>query len=186
MSEGRSTSIVIFRAYDFRMLNGSIVAQTIYSSMDSESDEQNKMVTDYWDAQTDSRTQTLRVTDKYQIQKMYIQRLSNEYVYLSASLDNGDNILIRSSIDSIERSVNLANQFFMYVSLLMLIVGTLVVYFISRNITQPILGLAQIATRMSELDFTTKYQVNRQDEIGILGNSMNYLSSTLETTLGGA
>ena len=184
MSEGRSTSIVIFRAYDFRMLNGSIVAQTIYSSMDSESDEQNKMVTDYWDAQSDSRTQTLRVTEKYQIQQMYIQRLSNEYLYLSASLDNGDNILIRASVDSIEHSVNLANQFYMYVSLLMLIVGTLVVYFISRSITQPILGLAQIATRMSELDFTTKYQVNRQDEIGILGNSMNYLSSTLETTLG--
>ena len=66
----------------------------------------------------------------------------------------------------------------------MLVAGTVIVYIISRNFTQPILDLAQIATHMSELDFTTKYQVSRQDEIGILGSSMNYLSSTLETTLG--
>lgn len=186
MSEGRGTSIVIFRTYDLSMFNGTIYAQTIYSSMGTQDngDEQNKMVQDYWDAQSNEQTETLRTTAKYQIQKMYVQRLGNDYLYLSASLDNGDRILIRSSIDSMERSVNLSNQFYLYISLFMLVAGTVVVYIISRSFTQPILTLAQIATRMAQLDFTTKYRVNRQDEIGVLGNSMNYLSSTLETTLG--
>ena len=163
-------------------VNGVIPATPIYSSMGLGIDGNQRMIDDYTSGQENART--IRKTPSYDIKKIYVDRLENDYLYLSATLDNGDNILIRSSMDSIERSVKLANQFFMYVSLLMLVAGTVVVYIISRSFTQPILDLAQIATRMSELDFTTKYQVNRQDEIGILGSSMNYLSSTLETTLG--
>ncbi len=181
MSESRSTSIIIFRVMGVKV-NGVIPATPIYSSMGLGIDGNQRMIDDYTSGQENART--IRKTPSYDIKKIYVDRLENDYLYLSATLDNGDNILIRSSMDSIERSVKLANQFFMYVSLLMLVAGTVVVYIISRSFTQPILDLAQIATRMSELDFTTKYQVNRQDEIGILGSSMNYLSSTLETTLG--
>ena len=167
--------------------NGTIYAQTIYSSMGTQDngDEQNKMVQDYWDAQSNEQTETLRTTAKYQIQKMYVQRLGNDYLYLSASLDNGDRILIRSSIDSMERSVKSVQPVLsVYLSVYAGGPAAVVVYIISRSFTQPILTLAQIATRLAQLDFSTKYRVNRQDEIGVLGNSMNYLSSTLETTLG--
>ncbi|MBS5523370.1 MAG: HAMP domain-containing protein [Clostridiales bacterium] len=181
MSEGRSTSIIIFRVMGVKV-GGIIPATPIYSSMGLGLDGNQRMIDDYTNGQGSSKT--IRSTPEYDIKKIYVQRLNNDYLYLSATLDNGDNILIRSSMDSIERSVNLANQFFLYVCLLMLVAGTVIVYIISRNFTQPILDLAQIATHMSELDFTTKYQVSRQDEIGILGSSMNYLSSTLETTLG--
>ena len=181
MSEGRSTSIIIFRVMGVNV-GGVIPATPIYSSMGLGIDGNQQMIDDYTNGQDNAKT--IKSTNSYDIKKIYVDRLSNDYLYLSAALDNGDNILIRSSMDSIERSVNLANQFFLYVCLLMLVAGTVIVYIISRSFTQPILDLAQIATHMSELDFTTKYQVNRQDEIGILGSSMNYLSSTLETTLG--
>lgn len=181
MSEGRSTSIIIFRVMGVKV-GGIIPATPIYSSMGLGIDGNQRMIDDYTDGQSTART--IRSTPTYDIKKIYVDRLDNDYLYLSATLDNGDNILIRSSMDSIERSVNLANQFFLYVCLFMLVAGTVIVYIISRSFTQPILDLAQIAAHMSELDFTTKYQVNRQDEIGILGSSMNYLSSTLETTLG--
>lgn len=36
---------------------------------------------------------------------------------------------------------------------------------------------------MSELDFTAKYEVKTEDEVGVLGNSMNMLSETLEQAL---
>lgn len=36
---------------------------------------------------------------------------------------------------------------------------------------------------MQKLDFSTRYKDNRDDEIGVLGNSMNALSDRLEKTI---
>ena len=190
ISESRGMSILIFRLKRIQtnildMTNKRVYMYPIYSSMgnqqyDIDNPEQKNMFQDFWSG----KGTTLKETQDYQITKMYVQRLGNDYIYLSAFLDNGDSILLRASVDSIENSVNLSNRFSMYISLIMLVAGAIIVYIISRNFTQPILDLAQIAAHMSELDFTTKYEVGRQDEIGVLGNSMNYLSTTLETTLG--
>ena len=190
ISEGRGMSILIFRLKQvktnlFDLTGKNYLMYPIYSSMgnvqyDEDNPEQKNMLQDF----LNGNGTTLKETSDYQIMKMYVQRLGNDYIYLSAFLDNGDRILLRASVDSIERSVNLSNRFSMYISLIMLVAGAIIVYIISRNFTQPILDLAQIAAHMSELDFTTKYEIARQDEIGVLGNSMNYLSTTLETTLG--
>ena len=180
ISEGRSMSIIIFRVTGSPE-NGIIPAIPIYASSGLDSDGNQKMIDDYMDST--SSADVIRSTDEYEIKQIYVDRLDNDYLYLSATLDNGDNILIRSSMDSIERYVSITNQFFMFISLLMLVIGSIIVYLISRNFTKPILDLADIATRMANLDFSTKYKVTRKDEIGVLGNSMNDLSSKLETTL---
>ena len=39
--------------------------------------------------------------------------------------------------------------------------------------------LADISKRMSELDFNVKYADERNDEIGVLGESMNEMSDKL-------
>ena len=188
MSEGRNVSVLIFRNGYFYSDNPLIpslptpTAYLIYSSVgDTEVNENEGMFNDYQKGQ--AQADVLQQKPNYMIQKMYIQCLGSEYLYLSAQLDNGDNILIRTSLDNIELSVNTTVRFYMYISLIMLIAGMFIVYFISRNFTQPILNLSHIARRMSELDFETKYTGVRQDEIGVLGNSMNYLSQTLESTL---
>lgn len=191
ISEGRSISIVIFRAgMKINLFNLTKRPEyiPIYSSMGNQSvsddnqQEQSKMLEDF--IYPKNNYTVIKDTEQYLLAKMFVQRLGNDFLYLSARLDNGDYILLRASIDSIENSVNLSNRFSMYISLIMLVAGAIIVYIISRNFTQPILDLAQIAAHMSELDFTTKYEIARQDEIGVLGNSMNYLSTTLETTLG--
>ncbi len=185
ISESRSMSIVIFRtSYRINVFRfeKELIATPIYSSMgQSSSDEQINMFNDYQTGQDNA--EILKEGDNYRIQKMYVQRLGNDYLYLVGALSNGDGILLRASIDGIEQSASIANRFYFYVSLAMLVLGAIIIHVMSYNFTQPILDLAVIATHMSNLDFTTKYNVNRQDEIGVLGNSMNYLSSTLETTL---
>ena len=185
ISESRSMSIVIFRT-TYRVnifgFEKELIATPIYSSMgQSNSNEQINMFNDYQTGQENA--DTLKEGDNYRIQKMYVQRLGNDYLYLVGALSNGDGILLRASMDGIERSASIANRFYLYVSLAMIVLGGLIINVMSHNFTQPILDLAVIAAHMSSLDFTTKYNVNRQDEIGLLGNSMNYLSSTLETTL---
>lgn len=62
----------------------------------------------------------------------------------------------------------------------MTVVMTIMMIIVTRRYTDPILELATISTRMSNLDFDAKYTGKHKDEIGVLGNSMNELSAKLE------
>lgn len=92
-------------------------------------------------------------------------------------------IVIRTNIESIEDSAAIANEFLAYIGIAVVIVGSVAMFFYSRTFTKPILELADISKKMSELDFEVKYKDNSRDEIGILGSSINTLSDKLETTI---
>ena len=62
--------------------------------------------------------------------------------------------------------------------------GSIIMYFAGKKITSPILSLAALSERMSELDFDARYTGDSEDEIGVLGNSMNTLSEKLKETIG--
>ncbi len=57
-------------------------------------------------------------------------------------------------------------------------------YFISRQFSRPLIEMANIADRMSGLDFSAKCESGGQDEIGKLGLSLNRLSAYLEQAVG--
>ena len=65
-----------------------------------------------------------------------------------------------------------------------MVLGSGVMYLAMKMVTSPILQLANISEKMSSLDFEAKYQGDAQDEIGILGKSMNALSDKLKETIG--
>lgn len=92
-------------------------------------------------------------------------------------------VLLRSNFESIEESVTIANKFLAYIGILAVIIGSIAMLIISKKFTKPILDLAGIAKKMSDLDFEVKYKVDSRDEIGELGNSINSLSTKLETTI---
>jgi two-component system, OmpR family, sensor histidine kinase VanS len=92
-------------------------------------------------------------------------------------------ILLRSNFESIEEGVGIANTFLAYVGILAVIIGSMAMLIISKRFTRPILELAGIAKRISDLDFEVKYRVETKDEIGELGNSINSLSEKLESTI---
>ena len=58
------------------------------------------------------------------------------------------------------------------------------IYFTTQKITSPILSLTTISERMSNLDFEARYAGEATDEIGVLGHSMNTLSSRLKDAIG--
>ena len=71
-----------------------------------------------------------------------------------------------------------------YIGLIALAAGSIIMYFAGKKITSPILSLAALSERMSELDFDARYTGDSEDEIGVLGNSMNTLSEKLKETIG--
>jgi len=92
-------------------------------------------------------------------------------------------ILLRTNLESIEESATIANQFLAYIGIIAVIIGTIAMLVISKKFTKPILDLAGIAKKMSDLDFEVKYRVDTKDEIGELGKSINTLSDKLENTI---
>ena len=92
---------------------------------------------------------------------------------------------MESPVAAINEATIFFNNFLLKVFIIAIIVGSIVVYFVSAKLSKPIKDLAIVSKKMTELDFSAKYdnKDNRKDEIGVLGDSMNDLSSKLEDTI---
>ena len=122
-------------------------------------------------------------TDHYLIFKLYDKHLDSYYIDLIGKLGMDKVIFLRSNFESIQESTEIANRFLAYIGICVVAIGIVAALIISKRFTKPILQLAGIAKRMSDLDFEVKYQGKTRDEIGELGNSINVLSDKLETTV---
>lgn len=122
-------------------------------------------------------------TEAYSIFSLYDSRMQSKYIELVGFLNNGDIILMRSNVESMQESVKVANKFLIYAGLASAVVISVIMFFISRRFTYPILKLAMISKEMSNLNFDVKYDAKGKDEIGELGRSMNTLSEKLEKTI---
>ena len=122
-------------------------------------------------------------TQSYSIFSLYDSRMQSKYIELVGFLSDGDIILMRSNVESMQESVKVANKFLLYAGIGSAVLISIIMFFVSRRFTKPILRLADIAKKMSELNFDVKYPVRNKDEIGELGNSINVLSEKLEQTI---
>ena len=106
------------------------------------------------------------------------------YILLAGELDNGYLLYIRMPIPSIRESVRISNRFLYAMAIFVIIIGGVVVSYISKRFTKPIKELNNIARNMSNLDFSHRYTpTNQEDEIDELGKSINSMSTKLETTI---
>ena len=108
---------------------------------------------------------------------------NTEYLEMWGVLDNGNLFLMRSPLESIRDSVKISNRFLAYVGLISTLVSAVLIWFVTTRITRPIMQLKDISEKMTELDFETKYESRGKNEIDLLGEHINQLSSTLERTI---
>lgn len=125
----------------------------------------------------------LESTDKYEVYRLYDGRLDANYIDLVGVLDYNKLIFLRANYEGIQESVALSNRFLAYIGILAVAIGTVSILIISNRFTKPVLELAEIAKKMSNLNFDVKYKVTTKDEISELGRSINILSDKLEETI---
>ena len=128
-------------------------------------------------------TVVVKNTGQYMIEKTTDTRLKSDYLVLWGNLQNGNRILLRTALESIKESVKIANRFLAYVGMASVVVCGIILYFVTRKITNPILQLAEISSRMTNLDFEAKFHSRGENEIDFLGEHMNQMSETLERTI---
>ncbi len=121
--------------------------------------------------------------DEYTVMKAVDPRMHTEYIELWGYLSGSRPVLMRSPVESIETSVHIANRLLAYVGAAVLVIGLLINLLLSRKVTDPILELVDISRKMTELDFDVKYKSGGSNEIALLGDHMNRLSTTLEGTI---
>ncbi len=127
--------------------------------------------------------EVLKTSEDYNVFKSFDKDLDSYFLDLVGYSDENYLVFIRANYENIEESTAIASKFMAILGVVVIIVGSLIMFFISKSFTKPILDLSHIADSMSSLDFTAKYSGIRKDEIGTLGTSINELSYKLEDTI---
>ena len=125
----------------------------------------------------------LASNDKYRITSSTDPAMRTDFIELWGYLSNGNLIFIRTPLESIRESAAIATKFMLYIALFIAFLGAVVMWFVSKRITDPILELTRISDRMAHLDFDARYENNVNNEIGELGLHMNDMASQLETAI---
>ena len=110
--------------------------------------------------------------------------LSASYMESWGFFDDGSLFLMSLPVESIRESAAVSNQFYSVVGVTALVLSAFLIFFMTRKLTKPLQELSAISEKMAGLDFHVRYQSDAQDEVGILGKSMNHLADTLERTIG--
>ena len=136
---------------------------------------------------SDDNVQILESGDDYWIQ--ITGQGAGEFLEMYGRLTSGISFIMQTPLESIRESAGLANRFLAYVGVLGTLLGGIVIWMVSYRITRPITQLSHISERMVHLDFEAKYGRRRHrvpttyDEIDMLGENINKLSSSLEKSV---
>lgn len=153
----------------------------VYSSQNNS----NEMIIRYMENLFNKETNVVIIEEntEYSIVKSENVVRGFSYLEIYGTLDNGSQILMQITLDSIQENVRIFNRFVQTVGIVMLLVSILIVYFIADSFTKPVKQLSHVAEKMSNMDFSIKYSGKDRSEIGLLGHSINKMSYKLEQNI---
>ena len=126
----------------------------------------------------------LEIRDNMIIRTINDDTGNNSYLLLAGKLDKGYELYIRISVAFIHESVEISNKFLYSMAFFVILIAAIIVSFVSKKFTKPIVKLNDIAKSMSNLDFSRRYvETDTDDEINNLGKSINIMSDKLEKTI---
>lgn len=109
---------------------------------------------------------------------------TNKLVFI-LKMSNGEYIILKKPLKNIEQSVSIANQFYIISGFIMIFIGGIFILIFSKKITKPIIEMSKVAENISNLEFNKRVNIESQDEIGKLGESINKISEKLSTSING-
>jgi len=103
-------------------------------------------------------------------------------VYVS-SFNNGHYLVLTKPLNGIRESVQITNQFTLLTGGIIIVLGGLITLVISIRATKPILEMNRVARQIADLNFEESLEVTSEDEIGMLGHSINSISEKLGSSI---
>ena len=121
--------------------------------------------------------------DGYVVRRMRNLNNGRSSIYLFGYTDSGYLVGMVVPLESIKASAEVSSRFLVYIGFIGILVGSLAILIITTRFTKPIKDMAVAADRMAQLDFDARIDIDTGDELELLGDSMNTLSETLESTI---
>ncbi len=90
----------------------------------------------------------------------------------------------QTPLQPIEEAVIISRKFTLYLLFIAFFIALILSWFFSKTITNPLLHLNEVAHQMGQLNFDVKCDESREDEIGDLGRTLNFLTERLKDTIG--
>ena len=114
------------------------------------------------------------------------ERKINDTRYIISAVPNnskGEVMFAVSSLQPVNEASSVIKEFYLYffIGAIFLIIILSLVY--SNMVTEPLIKLNEAASKMANLDFTQRCDIKRQDEIGNLANTLDFLSENLSESL---
>lgn len=131
----------------------------------------------------DDETQVIENTGSYTLQTSVDNITSSQYIEMWGIFEDNSYFIMQMTYESMQESATISSKFLAYMGIIVMNVSFIIMFVVSKTFTKPILELASISKRMTNLDFDVKYNGDRDDEIGVLGDSINEMSIKLERTI---
>ncbi len=107
-----------------------------------------------------------------------------QYTY-AERLENNVLVLVGIQVKAISDAVKIMKLLMMFIMIASALIAVDAAYLLSRNISVPLRRLNYIAREIGRLNFDVRYEGDREDEIGTLGNTLNDLSEKLQKNIDG-
>lgn len=126
-----------------------------------------------WQEALSGKTNWYQVTGrKGNLESLVVVVPGEKYIYL-----------MQIHFQTVEEAISITRGFYIYLFGIGLIVALLLAAFFSKKLIDPLVKLNNIAKEMANLNFNVKWDENRVDEIGQLGETLNFLIDRLQRTI---
>lgn len=110
-------------------------------------------------------------------------RFGNKFILLGMPVTTGGAIsgvlLINMSLAPVEETAAIIKQQLLYITLVLLIASLVISFLLSKGLTRPLLEIKKVSEIMAQGDFSARIAPQKQDEIGKLANTINYMGEQL-------
>ncbi|MEG1835794.1 MAG: HAMP domain-containing sensor histidine kinase [Oscillospiraceae bacterium] len=111
------------------------------------------------------------------------EKNQSKFIVYGAKLSFGGDLQIFSKINVIDNNANTAINFMFITSVIALLGALVAIYLFSSAFTKPLIQMSKVTKNMTKMDFSKKCASHKNDEIGVLSDSINNLSDSLCATL---
>jgi len=92
-------------------------------------------------------------------------------------------LMLYRPVAPISETMSAMRWLIIYAAIGAILLASVVSFFLSRTLSRPLVQMNKVATEMARGNFDHKIQVNSEDEVGLLGASLNYMSNQLQNNI---
>lgn len=118
-------------------------------------------------------------------EEVQAESIGSQTSFYSIVMKNDDVFTLAVKVDlyTVHQVTDVLWSLFPYFIFIAFMLSVLCSAFYARHITRPIVALNKTSKQMAKLDFSSKCDDTREDELGNLAETLNYLSSSLSATI---